>query len=189
MRWRNTPGGYGLAARIFHWLVFAILLVEIAVGWYMSDLATDPDVPFAETTKGFLLFIHESMALIVLVLILLRLGWKFYDTKPLPVVMPPWKRRSASFMHGLLYVLILVQPISGLIMVQANGYPIPFFGLFTLPPILPVNEVLGDFMHEVHEYIWQLLGIAVLIHAGAALHHHFIVKDNSLKRMLTGAAS
>ncbi len=188
MQWRNTWDGYGLIARGLHWLILLLLAMEIGGGLYAASLPFDESIPFADTPKAFFINLHKSMALIVLALILLRLAWKLYDAHPLPATtVPYWQRRAATAMHNLLYVLMFAQPLSGLAMSQAAGYPISFFGLFTLPTIIPANETLGGIMHTAHEWIWVLLVAAVVCHATAALHHHFRVKDDVLKRMLRGA--
>ena len=82
---------------------------------------------------------------------------------------------------------MFAQPLSGIMMSQAAGFPVSFFGLFEFPVFLDKDPELAEIFLSVHGAVWILLGIAVFGHAGAALHHHFIKKDNVLKQMTRGA--
>jgi cytochrome b561 len=86
-------------------------------------------------------------------------------------------------MHWVLYVLMFAQPLSGILMSQAAGHPVSAFGLFELPVLLDKDPSLAQFFRGVHGAVWILLVVAVVGHAGAALHHHFIRKDDVLKKM------
>jgi cytochrome b561 len=82
---------------------------------------------------------------------------------------------------------MFAQPLSGIMMSQAAGVPVSFFGLFEFPVFLDKNPELAQFFKGVHGTVWIILVVAVIGHAGAALHHHFIRKDKVLKQMTTGA--
>ena len=86
-------------------------------------------------------------------------------------------------MHWGLYVLMFAQPLSGIVMSQAAGYPVSFFGLFDFPMLLEKSESLAHLAHSTHGTIWIVLIVAVLGHAGVAIHHQFVKKDGALKRM------
>ncbi len=92
----------------------------------------------------------------------------------------------AHAMHWVLYVLMFTQPLAGILMSQAAGYPVSFFGLFELPVLLDKDPSLAQFFRGAHGTVWILLVLAVVGHAGAALYHHFIMKDDVLKRMSFG---
>jgi cytochrome b561 len=72
-------------------------------------------------------------------------------------------------------------------MSQAAGYPVSFFGLFDFPMLLDKSQEMAEFFRAMHGTVWIVLVVAVMGHAGAALHHHFIKKDNVLKQMTVGA--
>ena len=85
--------------------------------------------------------------------------------------------------HWLMYVVMLAQPVTGMLMSQAAGYPVSFFGLVEVPTVVAESEALAEQLHEAHERIWILLAVFVLLHIGAAFYHHFVRKDDVLRRM------
>ena len=93
----------------------------------------------------------------------------------------------AKGMHWLLYILMFAQPLSGILMSQAAGIPVSFFGLFEFPVFLEKAPEMAKFFRGMHGTVWILLVLAVIGHAGAALHHHIIKKDKVLKQMTVGA--
>jgi cytochrome b561 len=131
---------------------------------------------------------HKSFGAILLMLILMRLLWKLINISPdLPKDTTAIEAIMAKGMHGLLYVLMFAQPLSGIMMSQAAGFPVSFFGLFEFPVFLDKAPELATFFHGMHGTVWIILVVAVFGHAGAALHHHFIKKDNVLRQMTRGA--
>ena len=123
---------------------------------------------------------HKSFGLVVLALILLRLVWRLVNGTPAV------QNLMAHAMHWVLYVLMFAQPLAGILMSQAAGYPVSFFGLFELPVLLDKDPTLAQFFRGAHGTVWILLVLALVGHAGAALYHHFIMKDDVLKRMSFG---
>jgi cytochrome b561 len=91
---------------------------------------------------------------------------------------------AAAAAHALLYVLLLAQPISGWMMSSAANYPVSFFGLFQFPALVAPDPELHEALEEGHELIFQALVFVAVIHALAALYHHFWMKDDTLRRML-----
>lgn len=89
-------------------------------------------------------------------------------------------------MHIFLYILLLSQPIAGILMSQSFAHPVYPFGLFKVPTFVDENIRLGKMLHEIHETLWVVLAISVGIHAAAALKHHFIEKNRTLMRMIQG---
>ena len=92
----------------------------------------------------------------------------------------------AHVLHVCLYILLLLQPLSGILMSQAYGYPVVVFGWFELPPLIWQSPLLGNFFREVHGVVAVLLMVAIVIHIAAGLKHHFIDRDRTLMRMLKG---
>jgi cytochrome b561 len=128
------------------------------------------------------------MGLTVLSLVILRILWALTSIKPgLPEIMKPWERYSERYLHFTLYLLLLIMPLSGWLMSTAAGYAPSFFGLFSIPmPRISHNENLAGFAGEIHYKVAWLLILLVSIHILAAFKHHFIDKDNILKRMWPG---
>ncbi|MCC4245842.1 cytochrome b [Stappia indica] len=191
MHLRNTRSGYGLVAILFHWTMALLIIGLFLFGKYMSDL--DPMAP-----DTFALYqLHKSLGFVVLTLMVARLAWRFANPSPaLPETMPRIERLAAHLGHAGLYALMLAIPLSGWLMVSASPWGIPTVVFDTLPvPHLPVPSALGtkaeaeSALKEVHELLANGLLLLVLLHAAAALKHHFINKDDVLRRMVrTGPA-
>lgn len=130
---------------------------------------------------------HKSFGALILILVLLRLLWRLINMVPKEIEgSDPQLNRLAHGMHALLYLLMFAQPISGMLMSQAAGYPVHLFGLFEFPVMLEKSPALGEWLHAAHGTIWIVLAVAVVGHAGAALYHHFIRRDQVLQRMTFG---
>ena len=174
---KNTESSYGVIAKGFHWLLFLMLTFMIAAGNFLVSMPKGPEKLQAAG-------MHKSFGLVVLALILLRLVWRLVNGTPKdPEGTPAVQNLMAHAMHWALYVLMFAQPLAGILMSQAAGYPVSFFGLFELPVLLDKDPSLAQFFRGAHGTVWILLVLAVIGHAGAALYHHFVMKDDVLKRM------
>jgi cytochrome b561 len=178
---KNNDTTYGAVAKGFHWLLFLLLTISIIFGNYLAGLPKGAEKLEAAG-------MHKSFGAIILTLILLRLLWRLFNVQPGdPEGTTPIQSRLASVMHWGLYLLMFAQPISGILMSQAAGVPVSFFGLFEFPVFLDKNIPLADFFRGIHGIVWILLVLAVVGHVGAALYHHYIEKDDVLKRMTVGS--
>jgi len=102
--------------------------------------------------------------------------------------MPKQQRIAAATGHGLLYLLILAQPLTGWAMSSAANYPVTLFGWFQFPALVGASHDLHEILEEVHEATFYALVVVAAIHVAAALYHHFWMKDDTLRRMLPFAA-
>lgn len=178
---KNTANAYGTVAKTFHWLLFAMLTFSIVAGNFLASMPKGAEKLEAAG-------MHKSFGAILLTLILLRLFWRLINESPaLPDGIAASQAVLAKGMHWLLYALMFAQPLSGILMSQAGGFPVSFFGLFEFPVFLEKNMELASFFRAMHGTVWIVLVLAVIGHAGAALHHHFFRKDNVLKQMTVGA--
>ena len=178
MQWRNGPQGYGAVAKFLHWSIVILIIAQYVIIESAEDLADGPD-------KFAIIALHKSLGMLVLVLALARIGWKFANGRnPAPVPMPRGQRIAAAAGHGLLYVLILAQPISGWLMSSAANYPVTFFGLFQFPALVGADPGAHEFYEEVHEALFGALATVAVLHALAAVYHHLWLKDDALRRML-----
>jgi cytochrome b561 len=136
-------------------------------------------------TKIALIGWHKSFGITVLIITLLRFGWRVINIiPPLPGAMTPWQRLLAHLSHLGLYALLLLMPLTGWLMSSAKGIPVSVFGWFILPQLITPDKILGEFLEELHElFAWGLLGL-IALHTSAALLHHFYYKDTVLMRML-----
>jgi len=189
--YRNTPTGYGRIAITFHWLMAALILGMLGFGLYLDSL------PQSDPRLFQLYQLHKSVGFVVLALAALRLIWRLANPAPrLPAGMPVWERLAAHLGHIGLYGLIFAMPITGWLMVSASPWGIPTVVFNLLPvPHLPYPELLGPkdqaevFFKLLHAYGAYLLMALIAVHIGAALKHHFIARDDTLRRMVsTGPA-
>lgn len=177
---KNTAHSYGAIAKGFHWLLFLMLSFTIVAGNFLASMPKGVEKLQAAG-------MHKSFGAVILMLIMARLFWRLINENPrLPEGTTSIQSLLARGMHWALYGLMFAQPISGIIMSQAAGYPVSFFGLFDFPVLIDKSAELAQFARAMHGTIWIVLVIAVIGHASAALHHHFIKKDNVLKQMTTG---
>ncbi len=178
MRLRNGEGRYGALAQLFHWSTVALVIALLAIAAYMTDLPLGPE-------KIQIYNLHKSLGVIVLALTLLRLVWRWISPPPpLPAGMADWEHRAAQASHLLLYLLLFAQPLTGIVHSWSANFPVVIFGTLTLPNLTGPNPGLKEILEETHHLMgWALCGL-FLIHAGAALRHHFQLKDDVLRRML-----
>lgn len=178
MALKSEANRWGAGARALHWIMAVLIIVLGLVGLYMSELPNSPQ-------KIKIYAVHKSIGLTVLALLLLRLAWRMADRRPDEVPMPHWQALAARGVHGLLYVLMFVLPLSGWLYNSASGYPLQWFSLFNLPSLSGgADPALKSLAHTIHTYGFYVLVLALLAHAGAALKHHFVDRDDTLVRML-----
>ena len=171
---------YGGIAKTFHWLVFALMSGAFVIGFYMADLPLSPQ-------KLQLYSWHKWNGVTIFALVLLRLTWRLLNPPPaLPGGMSDWERRAAEISHRLLYLLMLVMPITGWLMSSAKGFQTVWFGVLPLPDLLHKNPPLGEALEEVHATLGVIILCFVGLHVLAALKHHFIDRDDVLARMTPG---
>ena len=176
----NTREGYGLIARLFHWLIFALVLGMLVGGVLLSSL---PSGDF----RAFVVAAHKSTGVVVMLLMIVRLVWRIYNPRPRDLGEGPVLNYIARVVHIWLYVLLFLQPLSGILMSQAYGYPVVVFGAFTLPPLIWKSPAIGSTWSAIHGVTAMILFLVIVIHAAAALKHHFIDRDQTLMRMLKGS--
>jgi cytochrome b561 len=178
MQLKNTPMRYGLIAQLFHWAIVALIITQYVLMERAHDLP-------AGIQKLKLYTFHKSFGITILVLAVLRLSWRWWNTvPPLPATLHRYESVLARSTHVALYVLIFALPLSGWIMSSAENHPVSYFGWFTLPALVAPDRDFGHLMEETHELLFNVLvGVAVL-HVLAALKHHFWLKDDVLRRML-----
>ena len=175
----STPDtSYTRTAIGLHWLVALGIAGTFGLGLYMHELPLSPQ-------KLKLYSWHKWAGVSLFLLVLVRLGWRHAHRPPaLPDAMAGWQRRAAEATHVLLYLLMLVVPLSGWLMSSAKGFQTVWFGVLPLPDLVGKDKALGDLLQEVHEVLNFTLAGLVLAHLGAALKHHFIDRDAVLARML-----
>ena len=167
--------------QLLHWLIVGLILVQGGIGLVMVELPKRPSV-FAVYD------LHESLGLTILTLAVLRLAWRITHRRPVHLPMPRWQRRASELVQTTLYMLLFAVPLSGWLFASSTGLrPLFWWGLVRMPsltggPAPAWREALAN-LHQ--GLFWALVALAAL-HAGAALWHHRIVGDDTLRRMLPG---
>ncbi len=177
MQLTNNTTRYGAVAQLFHWAIVALIVIQFVLANKAADLPLGP-------AKIATLATHKSFGMTIFGLAILRLIWRWFNPVPRIPSGPRWQQRAAHVSHWLLYALILVTPLVGWLMSSARNFPVSWFGLVTLPDFVAPNKAAYDFFHSTHEALAITLLCVALVHAAAALKHHFIDRDNVLRRML-----
>jgi cytochrome b561 len=179
----NSQDRYSVVTIVLHWLVAVLVFGLFALGFYMVDLTYyDPWYRSAPA-------LHKGIGVAVFLLVLFRLAWRWKRGVPKPATSgPQWQRRVAAAVHVLLYALLVAVPISGYFISTADGRPLEVFSLFSIPSLVSSVDNLEDIAGAIHKFLaYTLIGIA-MVHAAAALKHHFIAKDDTLRSMMGLAA-
>ena len=168
---------YDRAAIALHWITALLILGNLLLGVSMVQLPISP-------RKLHWYLWHKSIGGTVFVLTSLRLAWRAMRPHPAPVAMPSWQRRASIVAHMLLYLLLLVIPISGWLFSSATGVEVVYLGAIPLPNLVPKDKALADALRLVHIVLNSLLVGIVGVHVAVALKHHFLDGDAVLARML-----
>jgi cytochrome b561 len=176
IQWRNSEVRYGTVAQMLHWTIFALIVLQ-----FVSAELIDA---FARESAGrvALVGVHESLGLATVALVLIRLLWSIANPG-LPGHGPAWQQRLARAAHTGLYGLMIAVPAVGYVVAAARGHDLALFG-FTLPELIGRDRALARTAKEVHEALAWTMAALVGIHAGAAIWHHVVVRDATLRRML-----
>jgi cytochrome b561 len=169
---------YTGVAQFLHWLIAALIVTQFALAWSAEDLPLG-------VHKLALFARHKSFGMTILMLAIVRLGWRFANPAPeLPDGMTPAERFLARATHLAFYVLLFAMPITGWLMSSAKNYSVSWFGLFTWPNLIGKDEAAFDALKTTHDYLSDVLLAIAILHVLAALKHHFWNKDDVLLRML-----
>ncbi|OGT53172.1 MAG: cytochrome B [Gammaproteobacteria bacterium RIFCSPHIGHO2_12_FULL_42_13] len=173
---KNSADQYGIIAIFLHWLMAILIIGLLALGLYMVPL------PISHA-KLKLYGWHKEYGLLALGLVALRLIWRLLNITP-RLTLPFLEKLAARTVHWAFYVFMFAMPISGWLITSAAGLPASFFGLFVLPNLVSPNEESRMLFEEIHQWLGYGLIVTILLHASAALKHHFVNKDDILRRML-----
>lgn len=176
---KNSLNEYGSVAKFFHWLIFLLILIMIPLGYFMDDVSD-------KLLRGEVVNLHKLIGILILALMVLRAIWAWMNVKPL---MPPGSSRLEHWAerlgHLALYLFLIAMPISGWLMAVAAGKPPHYLGWSISLPI-EKSKLLAGWCSSIHNTLAIVIIVFVSLHILAALYHHFIRKDNVLKRMWVG---
>ena len=169
---------YGTTAKVLHWLIVALLVVQYLIGWLMPDVHRGP--------PGVPMVLHMSFGFTILVLIVLRFMWRLTHPVAPESSLPPWQRLSSELVHWLLYILVLATTFSGWLFSSFRGWSVSYFYMLPFPVLASENAAAVhaiDGLHQAAE--WALL-VFIGLHVVAAFAHMFYYRDNVMQRMLPG---
>jgi cytochrome b561 len=170
---------YGTTAKVLHWLVVALLLVQYLIGWLMPNIHRG-------MKPGDAMTYHISVGIVILLLIVARLAWRITHPVAPESSLPPWQRLSSEAVHWLLYLLVLATTISGWLFASFRGWTISFFFFTPLPMLSTGNPAAIRVINHWHQkFEWALL-ILIGLHVAAALVHIFVYRNRVVQRMLPG---
>ena len=170
---------YSGTAILLHWLIALMIVCSFTLGLVMVN------IPGLTLTKLKYFSWHKWSGVTILALACLRVLWRLtHAAPPYPAGIPRWQISAAHLMHLLLYVLIFAVPLTGYFYSLAAGVPVVYLGLFPLPVLIAKNRALADILKMAHYVLNMTMLVCVCLHLLAALKHHFIDRDEILKRML-----
>lgn len=171
----TEPDRFDRPARLLHWTMAALILAMLLIGVAMVASLAE---------YGALVALHRPLGILILVLAVLRLAYRWrHAPPPLPADLPGWQKRAAHASHILLYGLMLAMPLIGWAMLSAARYPVIFAGPVVLPPILPQDPMLYAALRRLHTALAYGLFALILAHLAAALLHALIRRDGVFASM------
>ncbi|KAF3996097.1 cytochrome b [Glaciimonas immobilis] len=175
----NSPTSYTTTAISMHWLVGLLIFAAFGIGWYMTGI-------HGLTPQKLKLFSwHKWLGVTIFGLAVIRVAWRLLHPAPaLPPGMPRWQQQAAHVVHQVLYVLIIVIPVTGYLYSAAAGVPVVYLGLFKMPMLIEKNDQLKTILAPTHVWLNYLMATIVVAHILAALKHQLIDRDGTLGRML-----
>jgi cytochrome b561/polyisoprenoid-binding protein YceI len=182
----NTARGYGSVTKTFHWLTVLLILTAIPLGIIANRLAYDTSEALA--LKAFLFSMHKTVGITAFFVALARIAWALSQPKPAGLN-PDHRAESflAELVHWLLYGSLVLVPLTGLIHHASTAGFAPIWWPFGQNlPLVPKSEALAGFTAGLHIVLERVLAASILLHIAGALKHHFIDKDDTLRRMLPG---
>jgi cytochrome b561 len=181
MQWTNSKARYGAIPQLVHWLTVLCIGVGWLLGFFMDD--------FPKAAHSAVLAVHITLGQSVIALLIFRLAWRLANPPPPPEMtrFGQWQERAATFSHFVLYALLFAVPLAGIVVQLKRGDALPVFGLWHVASPWPADRDAAKAVLRIHEYLANTLIALAGLHAGAALMHHWILRDRTLVRMLPGA--
>lgn len=165
---RNSEERFGTVSMTLHWVMAVVMIGLLGLGLYMEDL------PREAPGRNTLYSLHKSFGVVVLILVAIRIPWTLFSRPPGPLpLFQAWEVYAAKAVKLVLYVTMVMLPVSGYMMSTLNGYPVKLFGL-TLPALVEVNKKVAETPREVHDILGTVLLIALAAHILGALKHRFV---------------
>jgi cytochrome b561 len=177
VNWKNNPDSYGLIHIAMHWGMAMIIAVLLPLGLWMTGL--DYYDPWYKKGPD----LHRAVGVLLGLVLLARIAWRLCGPLPASLARSRWEALAAHAAHLLLYLLPLLLIVTGYLISTADGRAVDVFGWFEVPATLQGIDGQEDIAGDVHFFLAMFLLVIIALHMGAALRHHFILKDDTLRRM------
>lgn len=177
----NTPDAtpvYSATARRLHWLIVALVAIQFGTAFLLPHIGRD-------TRPSTVIDLHFSFGILILVVMAVRFVHRLRHPVPLEARdASPVERMLARTVHRLFYLILLAGPFLGWASASAHRLPVSLFGIVPLPALAAPGAGWGHEAGDVHGIVmWALLWL-IGLHAAAALYHHLVRRDGTLRRML-----
>ena len=177
-----APSGaatYDSTTQAVHWLVAALAVITVPLGWAIAG------APRNTPQRDLLLLLHRYVGLTILAAMVFRIGWRWHrPPPPLPPVLARSEIALARITHFALYLFLILMPLAGYLNAAAAGHAVNFFGVVSIPPLLPEVDRLSQVAIAVHLVAQYPLYLLVALHIAGALFHGAIRRDGIVERML-----
>jgi len=170
---------YSASHQLMHWLTVVLMFAVLPVAWIATAIPED--------TREFYywLDVHKLIGLIILLLTVVRIAWRFVDRPPPPPHgIAAWNSMAAHAVAGLLMLAMVLMPLSGYIWTTGHGYDVAPFEWFTMPRLFFKDKAIGDFAKGVHQYGRWLVYALIALHLAGVSYHLVWRRDRILERML-----
>jgi cytochrome b561 len=167
---------YDAVARTLHWLTVVLVLTQFGLAQVWGY--------FPRPERHVLIVAHMSFGILLAATVVVRIGWRAGHQMPLAV--SGWVERASKAVHYVLYGLLVSEAVLGFLLRWSGNQAMSFFGLLIPPPFAPFAKPAQHLIGDIHNWVGWTIIILAVGHAGAALFHHFVLRDDVLWRMLPG---
>jgi len=174
----QTIARYSTATRFLHWATALVVLIAYAYG------PGGPEVRVYAAARDAERQLHETLGLVVLALVVLRVLWRAFDTRPVQAPLARWMDISARSVQMALYLLLFAVPLTAVAGAWLEGHPLTLLGAVTLASPWAESHALGASIARVHAWLGDAVIWLAGMHALAGLFHHYVLKDGVLESML-----
>jgi cytochrome b561 len=176
---RRGAASYDRVAQAVHWLVAALAVTVIWLGWGIAW------APRNTPRRDFFVLVHESVGLTILAAMVFRAWWRWrHPPPPLPPTLARHEAALAQLTHLALYVLLIAMPLAGYSSAAMAGQAVSYFGVLAIPPLFPANNRLSQVAIAIHLVGQYPLYLFAALHIAGALFHGFVRRDGVVERML-----
>lgn len=176
----HSPQRYGSLTIALHWLMLLLIIASY------TFILIRTEFPKGSEPRALVKMLHFSIGVTIFALVWVRIAARL-SGGPAPAITPPppaLQHKLGKLAHLALYAFLIGMPIGGMLILSFEGEAIPFFGLFEIGPLLSANEGYAEAFEELHEAGGTVGYFLIGLHALAGLYHHYIRRDDTLKRML-----